>query len=130
MRSVEAVNAREVNEALLTDDFEIVNASTAVTDKTYRGASGAREWMHDFFDVLDENARFEITEIVEADEDYLVVRNRLVGTGSASGAPFDMEWFSAMVVPGRQNGPRRRLRQSPCGAGGSTRGRSRRLLSP
>ncbi len=92
---VEAVNAREVAEALLTDDFEIVNASNAVTDKTYRGASGAREWQHDFFDVLDEDARFEITEIVEAAEDYLVVHNRLVGTGSASGAPFDMEWCSA-----------------------------------
>ena len=92
---VEAVNAREVNEALLTDDFELVNVSNALTDKTYRGASGAREWQHDFFDVLDENARFEITEIVEAGEDYLVVRNRLVGTGSASGVPFDMEWFSA-----------------------------------
>jgi ketosteroid isomerase-like protein len=92
---VEAMNAREVNEALLTDDFEIVNASTAVTDKTYRGASGAREWLHDFFDVLDENARYEILEIVEAGDDYLVVRNRLVGMGSASGVPFDMEWCSA-----------------------------------
>jgi ketosteroid isomerase-like protein len=92
---VEAVNAREVNEALFTDDFELVNVSNALTDKTYRGASGAREWQHDFFDVLDENARFEVTEIVEAGEDYLVVHNRLVGTGSASGAPFDMAWFSA-----------------------------------
>ena len=92
---VEAVNAREVNEALLTEDFEIVNVSNALTDKTYRGASGAREWQHDFFDVLDENARFEVTEIVEDREDYLVVRNRLVGTASASGVPFDMEWFSA-----------------------------------
>ena len=92
---VEAVNAREVNEALFTDDFELVNVSNALTDKTYRGVSGAREWLHDFFDVLDENARFEIAEIVETGEDYLVVHNRLVGTGSASGVPFDMEWFSA-----------------------------------
>ena len=92
---VEAVNAREVNEALFTDDFELVNVSNALTDKTYRGASGAREWLHDFFDVLDENARFEITEIVETGEDYLVVHNRLVGTGSASGVPFEMAWFSA-----------------------------------
>jgi ketosteroid isomerase-like protein len=92
---VAAVNAREVNEALLTEDFELVNASTAVTDKTYRGASGAREWQRDFFDVLDENARFEVTEIVEAAEDYVVVNNRLVGTGSASGVPFEMAWFSA-----------------------------------
>ncbi len=91
---VDAINARDVVNALVTDDFEIVNASTAVTDKTYRGASGAREWMDDFFDVLDENSRFEITEIVEAGEDYLVVRNRFVGTASASGAPFDMKWMS------------------------------------
>ena len=83
------------NEELLTDDFELVNVRNALTDKTYRGASGAREWQHDFFDVLDENARFEITEIVEAGEDYVVVHNRLVGTASASGVPFDMEWFSA-----------------------------------
>jgi ketosteroid isomerase-like protein len=92
---VEAVNSRVVDDALFTDDFEIVNVSNALTDKTYRGAAGVREWQRDFFDVLDENARFEVTEIVEADEDYLVVRNRLVGTASASGVPFDMEWFSA-----------------------------------
>jgi hypothetical protein len=34
-----ALNARQVPEGLLAADFVIVNASTAVTDKTYDGAS-------------------------------------------------------------------------------------------
>jgi hypothetical protein len=38
-----APNAREVPEELLAPDFVMVNASTAVTDKTYPGASGVLE---------------------------------------------------------------------------------------
>ena len=35
-----ALNAREVPEGLLASDFVMVNATTAVTDKTYHGAAG------------------------------------------------------------------------------------------
>jgi hypothetical protein len=41
-RYAAALNAREVPEELLAPDFVMVNATTAVTDKTYRGRAGVR----------------------------------------------------------------------------------------
>jgi ketosteroid isomerase-like protein len=93
-RMVDAINSREVPEGVVTEDFELVNASTAVTDRTYFGPDGARQWMEDFFDVLEEGSRFEVTEFIEFGTDYVVVRNRFLGRGSMSGAPFDMDWIS------------------------------------
>ena len=89
----EAVNSGNVPSDLLTDDFELKNATTAVTDATYYGYDGALEWRADFFDVM-ENARYEIDEIVAADADYVVIENHLIGQGSSSGAPVDLRWTS------------------------------------
>ena len=92
-RLAEAVNTGDVPREILTDDFELKNATTAVTDATYHGYEGALEWRRDFFDVV-EDAHYEVDEILAAQHDYVVIANHLTGRGSSSGAPVDLRWAS------------------------------------
>jgi hypothetical protein len=77
---------------LLAPGYRIENASTAVTDKTYYGVSGCREWIADIFEGLDANSRFETEEIIADGDDFVVGRVRLVGHGAHSGAPITLRW--------------------------------------
>jgi ketosteroid isomerase-like protein len=97
----DAINSGAVPPELLTDDFELRNATTAVTDATYFGYEGGLQWRRDLFDVVDE-ARLEIDEVLATGPDYVVVANRLVGRGSSSGAPFDLRWASVFWLRGGQ----------------------------
>lgn len=94
-RVVDAINADEVPRELIAPEFEMTNATTAVTDATYLGYEGALKWRRDLFDVI-EDARFEVDEILASGPDYLAVSNRIVGQGSTSGAPLEMRWASVM----------------------------------
>jgi ketosteroid isomerase-like protein len=97
-RTVAAVNARNLSDELaaeiLAPAFRIENAATAVTDKTYYGAEGVREWVRDIFDGLDEDSRYETEEILADGEDFVVARVRLVGHGVRSTAPVTLRWVS------------------------------------
>jgi len=92
-RLAEAINTGDVPPEILTDDFELKNATTAVTDATYHGYEGALQWRQDFFDVVDD-AHYEITEVLAAQDDYVVIANHLAGRGSSSGVPVDLRWAS------------------------------------
>jgi ketosteroid isomerase-like protein len=91
-RCGEAINAGEVPEGLLAPDFVMVNASTAVTDKTYYGPSGVLEWTRDIFEAFDAQARFEIERVLADGENFVVTMNRIAGTGARSGAPLVLRW--------------------------------------
>ena len=93
-QSVAAANAREVPEDILAADFRIENGQTAVTDKTYHGPAGVREWMSDFFDAFDEGATYEIEEIIADGEDFVVGAVRFAGRGAGSGVPLELRWVS------------------------------------
>jgi ketosteroid isomerase-like protein len=93
-RLADAVNSGDLPREILTDDFVLTNATTAVTDATYHGYEGALKWREDFFDVVD-GAQYEIDEVLADDDDYLVIANHLTGRGSLSGAPVDLRWASA-----------------------------------
>jgi ketosteroid isomerase-like protein len=93
-RVVEAVNARQIPETLLARDFRAENVNTAVSNKVYVGWAGAREWQDDFFGVMDDEARFEVKEIVGAGKDCVVVVLQLAGHGLKSGAPLELRWPS------------------------------------
>ena len=97
LRWIAAVNARRAPEDLLAPEFTIENVTTAVTDRTYHGSEGFRQWISDFFDVLDAGARFE-GEPVAAGDDYVVGTNRIVGRGSVSGAPVDLRYYGVMWI--------------------------------
>jgi ketosteroid isomerase-like protein len=94
-RVVDAINADEILAELIAPDFEMKNATTAVTDATYHGHEGARKWRRELFDVFDD-ARFEVDEVLADGPDYVVIANRIVGRGSSSGAPLDMRWVSVL----------------------------------
>jgi ketosteroid isomerase-like protein len=73
------------------------NVVTAVTDTTYRGAAGIRQWLRDFFDVLDEESRYEV-RVVAIGEDYAVGDISIVGRGSVSGAPIGLRHFGVLWI--------------------------------
>jgi ketosteroid isomerase-like protein len=93
-RLADAVDTGDLPPEILTEDFELKNATTAVTDATYHGYEGALKWRQDFFDVVDD-AHYEVDEILAEGDDYVVIANHLTGTGSLSGAPVDLRWASA-----------------------------------
>ncbi len=97
-RDVAALNARAFSDELAAENlapgFRIENAATAVTDKTYYGAEGVREWVRDIFEGLDEDAQYETEEILADGEDFVVARVRLVGHGARSGAPVELRWVT------------------------------------
>jgi ketosteroid isomerase-like protein len=97
LRWIAAINARQVPEELLAPDVRLENVTTAVTDRTYRGTEGVRQWISDFFDVLDEDARYE-GEVIEAGDDYVVVKVRFVGRGFVSGAPVEMRYYGVAWI--------------------------------
>jgi ketosteroid isomerase-like protein len=87
-----AANARKVPQGLLAPDFVMVNAETAVTDKTYEGAAGVIEWTGDMFEAFASGARFEIERVVAEGDDFVVSVCRIGGTGARSGAPLLLRW--------------------------------------
>ena len=94
-RLAQAVNDADIPEDLVTPDVVVENAVTAVTDKTYRGREGAMQWRNDFFEVLGEGARYE-HRVDKITSEFAVVRCRITGEGSASGAPFDFRWMAVI----------------------------------
>jgi ketosteroid isomerase-like protein len=94
-RLVAAVNAREqVPDGLLATDFRSESVSTAVTDKTYYGLEGVREWTTDMFEAFEDGAQYETEEILAHGESYVVARVHLAGRGAASGAPLLLRWIN------------------------------------
>jgi ketosteroid isomerase-like protein len=97
-RGVAAIDSRlfsdELFEELCAPEFRMENTSTAVTDKTYRGASGVRAWIEDFAEAFDVGAHHEIEEVIAEGEDFVVSVLRWTGRGSRSGAPLELRWVS------------------------------------
>jgi ketosteroid isomerase-like protein len=91
-----ALNGSPVPDGLLTRDFVMVNTETAVTDKTYQGASGISEWRADIFEAFNDSARFEIEQIVAEGADFIVTMNRIEGGGAKSGAPLVFRWAAVL----------------------------------
>jgi ketosteroid isomerase-like protein len=91
-----AVNAREVPDGLLTPDFVMANAETAVTEKTYTGGRGVIEWIEDIFEAFDNAALFEIERVVADSDEFVVTYNRISGVGARSGAPLTFRWAAVL----------------------------------
>jgi hypothetical protein len=91
----EAINSPDgVPEALLAPQFRIENIVTAVSDKTYYGAAGCREWLRDIADAYRAGARLEIEQIIADEDDFVIGRLAFAGTGARSGAPLGLRWIA------------------------------------
>ncbi len=91
-RFTAAVTAREDAGQFFVPDCRIDNAVTAVTDATYIGHAGVRKWVTDVSDVLDENARLGVEEILAIGDDFLVAMFCWVGHGAQSNVPVELRW--------------------------------------
>ena len=91
-RVVAAIQAREVPEDLLAPLFRMENHVSAVTDYAYHGAMGLRDWMSDIFEVFAEGVRYEVEELIAAEDDYVVAAFRLHGRGARSHEPLTFRW--------------------------------------
>jgi ketosteroid isomerase-like protein len=96
-RLLDLINAGGDPSELITEDFELRNATTAVTDATYVGAAAALQWREDMVDVV-EGARYQIDDVLDEGDDYVVVANSLVGHGVGSGVPVDLRWTSVFWI--------------------------------
>ena|SRR5664280_2676161 len=80
-RANAAMNPGEFSDELaaefLAPGYRIENVATALSDKTYYGVDGVREWIADTFEGLDANSRYETEEIIADGDDFVV------GQGSA-----------------------------------------------
>ena len=93
-----ALNTGDALDALLTPDFVMVNAATAVTDDAYEGARGVAQWKTDIFEAFDAAARFEFEQIVAHGDDFVVTANRIEGSGARSGAPLSLRWAAVLWI--------------------------------
>ena len=60
---MDAINADAIPRELFAPDFELRNATTAMTDATYLGYEGGLEWRRDLFEGVDD-ARFVVDEVL------------------------------------------------------------------
>jgi ketosteroid isomerase-like protein len=91
-RIVDAVGRRAVPEELLAAGFRMDNRTSSITDRTYHGARGVREWMGDLFEVFAPGPRYEINEVLATGENYVVASYSLLGRGARSGRPLELRW--------------------------------------
>ncbi len=90
--AVSAVNAREVPREILAPEFSMENRAFSVTDYTYRGATGWRDWMSDIHEEFTRPARYELEEIVAATDDFVVATFHIVGRSVRSRMPLLLCW--------------------------------------
>src|SRR5437899_39155 len=88
----DALTAGELIPEFVASDHLSENVKTAVTDKTYIGPDGLREWRKDMFSAFGEEVRFQVDEVTAEGDDYVVALVSLKGRGAASGAPLDLRW--------------------------------------
>lgn len=91
-RAVAAVVAREVPEDMLAPGFRLENRVTAVTDYTYHGAVGWREWMGDLFEMFAEGASYSVEELIAAGEDFVAAWFCVEGIGARSRSAIAFRW--------------------------------------
>jgi hypothetical protein len=94
-RLADALNAGEVPE-FISPEHLLVNVNTAVTNKTYRGRDGWRDWMRDMLGAFADGARMQVDEILAEGEDYVVLTTSIIGRGATSNAPLRLSWASAL----------------------------------
>ena len=68
------------------------NCASSVSDYTYRGESGWRDWMEDLFEEFAGKPRYELEQIVATGDDYVVAEYCIRGRSARSGKPLAFRW--------------------------------------
>ena len=100
--AVAAVREGRVPEELLAPGFLIENRVSAVTDYTYHGVVGWRDWVNDVFETFGRGASYEVEEIIDSGEDFVVASFCLTGTGARSKLPLEFRWVGVTWFRGGQ----------------------------
>ncbi|HTQ68126.1 MAG TPA: nuclear transport factor 2 family protein [Solirubrobacteraceae bacterium] len=91
-RAVAAMKAGEVPSEILAPGFYMRNCASSVSDYTYRGESGWRDWMEDLFEEFTGKPRYELEQIVATGDDYVVAEYCIRGRSARSGKPLAFRW--------------------------------------
>ncbi|MDX6615259.1 MAG: hypothetical protein QOD60_350 [Solirubrobacterales bacterium] len=79
-------------EDLFDPGVELFNIRESPLPGPYRGYEGLREWREGVFEVAEEG-RFEIDDLIDADEaDLVVFKTRLLGRARHTGLDLKIEW--------------------------------------
>jgi hypothetical protein len=90
--AVAAVQARRVPEEILAPGFRMENRVSAVTDYSYHGAMGWRDWMNDVFEFFVDGADYAVEELIAASEDFVVALFCIAGIGALTKMPLEFRW--------------------------------------
>jgi ketosteroid isomerase-like protein len=91
-RVVAAMKAGDVPSEILARGFYMRNCASSVSDYTYRGESGWRDWMEDLFEEFTGMPRYELEQIVATGEDYVIAEYCIRGRSARSGKPLAFRW--------------------------------------
>ncbi len=65
------MKAGDVPSEILARGFYMRNCASSISDYTYRGESGWRDWIEDLFEEFTGKPRYELEQIVATGEDYV-----------------------------------------------------------
>jgi ketosteroid isomerase-like protein len=91
-RAVAAMKAGEVPSEILAPGFYMRNCASSVSDYTYRGESGWRDWMEDLFEEFTGKPRYELEQIVATGDDHVIAEYCIRGRSARSGEPLAFRW--------------------------------------
>ena len=99
---VAAAGSGQVPESLLAVDFVMKNRASSITDYTYRGPSGWRDWTKDLFEEFCSEPKLTIERIVAADDAVVVATYCVAGTSVHNDAPVEFRWSGVTWFADRQ----------------------------
>ena len=91
-RVVAAMKAGDVPSEILARGFYMRNCASSISDYTYRGESGWRDWVEDLFEEFTGKPRYELEQIVATGEDYVIAEYCIRGRSARSGKPLAFRW--------------------------------------
>lgn len=96
IEAIAAADAGRVPTDMLSPEFWMKNRASAVTDHTYWGAQGWREWMSDLSEEFVGAARYSLEEVLRAEDDFVLATYVVRGRSAWSGEPLEFRWAGVM----------------------------------
>ncbi len=78
--------------SILAPEFVMEHPTSSMTDHTYRGPGGWRDWINDLFEEFSGCPRLTIEAILTARETVVVASYRLAGSSVHTGEPIEFFW--------------------------------------